>query len=214
VRTAAFAEATAVHENQCVVIPKDLGFEQASLLACGVITGLGAVTNTAKVPVGSSVVVIGTGGVGLNSIQGARLSGANPIIAVDLSDEKLDAAKTFGATHGLNPADENVSAGVKALTQGRGADYLLVTVGSTPAMLKGMELLRRKGTIVMVGMPATGAKLPLEVGDIADFSQTIVGSKMGETQPRTDIPKLIQLYQDNRLLLDELVTETYPLEHL
>jgi S-(hydroxymethyl)glutathione dehydrogenase / alcohol dehydrogenase len=214
IRTAAFAEETVVHESQCVVIPKSVGFEQASLLACGVITGLGAVTNTAKVPVGSSVVVIGTGGVGLNSIQGARLSGAHPIIAVDLSDEKLEAAKGFGATHGFNPSRDDVTAGVKALTEGRGADYVLVTVGSTPAMLQAMALPRRKGTVVMVGMPATGAKLPLEVGDIADYSQTIAGSKMGESRPKTDIPKLIELYQDGRLLLDELVTERYPLDQI
>ena len=214
IRTGAFAEQTVVHESQCVVIPKDLGFEQASLLACGVITGLGAVTNTAKVPVGSSVVVVGTGGVGLNSIQGARLSGAHPIIAIDLADEKLVAAKTFGATHGLNPVREDVVAGVKTLTGGRGADTVLVTVGSTPAMLQGMELPRRGGTIVMVGMPATGAKLPLEVGDIADAAQTITGSKMGATRPMTDIPKLIELYRDGRLLLDELVTNRYPLDQI
>lgn len=214
IRTAAFAERTVIHESQCVVIPKDLGFEQASLLACGVITGLGAVTNTAKVPVGSSVVVIGTGGVGLNSIQGARLSGAHPIIAIDLSDKKLAAAKTFGATHGFNPGRDDVVACVKALTGGRGADTVLVTVGSTPAMLQGMALPRRGGAIVMVGMPATGAKLPLEVGDIADFAQTIAGSKMGATRPMTDIPKLIELYRDGRLLLDELVTNRYPLDQI
>jgi S-(hydroxymethyl)glutathione dehydrogenase / alcohol dehydrogenase len=214
IQTGAFAEQVVVHESQCVVIPKGLGFEQASLLACGVITGLGAVTNTAKVPVGSSVVVIGTGGVGLNGIQGARLSGAHPIIAVDLSDEKLSAAEKFGATHGFNSVTQDVKAEVHALTGGRGADTVLVTVGSTPAMLQGVELLSRTGTIVLVGMPATGAKLPLEVGDIANLSQTVKGSKMGETRPKTDIPKLIELYQDGRLLLDELVTNRYRLDQI
>jgi S-(hydroxymethyl)glutathione dehydrogenase/alcohol dehydrogenase len=214
IRTAAFAEKTVLHESQCVVMPRDLGFEQASLLACGVITGLGAVTNTARVPVGSSAVVIGTGGVGLNAVQGARLSGAHPIIAIDLSDEKLAAAERFGATHGLNPTHQDVVAEVKALTGGRGADTVLVTVGSTPAMLQGMELPRRGGTVVMVGMPATGAKLPLEVGDIADMAQTVTGSKMGATRPMTDIPKLIDLYKDGKLLLDELVTKTYPLDEI
>jgi S-(hydroxymethyl)glutathione dehydrogenase / alcohol dehydrogenase len=214
IRTAAFAEQTVVHESQCVVMPKDLGFEQASLLACGVVTGLGAVTNTAKVPVGSSVVVIGTGGVGLNSIQGARLSGAHPIIAIDLSDTKLEAARTFGATHGVNPSREDAVATVRALTEGRGADTVLVTVGSAPAMAQGVELLRRTGTIVLVGMPASGVKLPLEVGDIADFAQTVTGSKMGSTRPKTDIPKLIDLYKDGRLLLDELVTNRYPLDQI
>ncbi len=214
IRTGAFAEHTVVHESQCVVMPKDLGFEQASLLACGVITGLGAVTNTAKVPVGSSVVVIGTGGVGLNAVQGARLSGAHPIIAVDLSEEKLEAARGFGATHGINPARGNVVDQVKALTGGRGADTVLVTVGSTPAMVQAMELPRRGGTVVLVGMPATGAKLPLEVSDIADCAQTVIGSKMGAARPKTDIPKLIELYKDGRLLLDELITNRYPLDRI
>jgi S-(hydroxymethyl)glutathione dehydrogenase/alcohol dehydrogenase len=214
IRTAAFAERTVVHESQCVLMPADLGFEQAALLACGVITGLGAVTNTAKVPVGSSVVVVGTGGVGLNAVQGARLSGAHPIIAIDLSDEKLEAARRFGATHAINPANSDVTDQVRALTGGRGADAVLVTVGSTPAMVQAMALPRRGGTVVLVGMPATGAKLPLEVGDIADYAQTVIGSKMGAARPKTDIPKLIELYKDGRLLLDELITSRYPLERI
>jgi len=214
IRTGAFAEQTVVHESQCVVIPKDLGFEQASLLACGVITGLGAATNTARIEVGSSAVVIGTGGVGLNSIQGARLAGAHPVIAIDLSEDKLAASRTFGATHTVNAGANDVVAAVKELTGGRGADNVLVTVGSAPAMLQGVELLRRGGTMVLVGMPATGVKLPLEAGDIADFGQRILGNKMGSTKPRTDIPRLVTLYQEGRLLLDELVSNRYPLDDI
>lgn len=214
IRTAAFAEQTVVHESQCVVIPADLPFDRASLLACGVITGLGAATNTAKISVGGNAVVIGTGGVGLNSIQGARLSGAHPIIAVDLSDEKLTAAKAFGATHGVNPANGDPVAAVKALTGGRGADTVLVTVGSAPAMRQGVEMLRPAGSIVLVGMPASGIKLALEAADIADYGQKILGNKMGSTKPRTDIPKLVELYKDGRLLLDELITGRFALEDI
>ena len=112
-RTGAFAEYVVVDESQVVQIPKEMPLDSASLLACGVITGLGAVTNTAQVPSGSSVVVIGTGGVGLNSVQGAVLSGAHTIIALDLVDRKLEAAKAFGATHTINPAKEDAQEAVQ-----------------------------------------------------------------------------------------------------
>jgi Zn-dependent alcohol dehydrogenase len=155
-RTGAFAEYVVVEESQVVPIPKEVPLDSASLLACGVITGLGAVVNTAKVPAGSSVVVIGTGGVGLNSVQGAALSGAQPIIALDLSDAKLEAAKTFGATDAVNPAVDDAKEAVKGLTNGRGADFVFVTVGSVKAIEEGLGLLRNAGTLVVVGMPAAG----------------------------------------------------------
>ena len=128
-RTGAFAEAVVVEQSQVVPIPADVSFDSASLLACGVITGLGAVVNTAKVEPGSSVIVIGTGGVGLNSVQGAVRSGANPIIAVDLSDAKLEAATAFGATHTINSLKQDLWQGVRDITGGYGADYVFITVG-------------------------------------------------------------------------------------
>jgi len=213
-RTGAFAEYVVVDQSQVVPIPKEMPLDSASLLACGVITGLGAVTNTAQVPAGSSVVVIGAGGVGLNSVQGAYLSGAQPVIAIDLVKAKLKAAKNFGATHTINPAEENVAETVAALTQGRGADYVFVTAGSARAMEQGLALLRRAGTLVIVGMPAIGDKLNLEAVDLAASSQRILGSKMGSTRPGVDIPKLVALYQQGRLKLDELITARYPLEEI
>jgi len=213
-RSATFAEYTVVHQSQVAQIPPDMSFESASLLACGVITGFGAVTNTAQVPSGSSVVVIGTGGVGLNSVQGARVCGAQPLIAMDLNESKLAAAKSFGATHTINPANEDPQEAVKALTQGRGADYVFVTVGSVKAMEQGLTLLRKMGTLVIVGMPAVGAKAALEMVDIADASVRIVGSKMGSTRLRVDIPKLVELYEEGRLKLDELITARYPLDQI
>jgi len=212
--TGAFAESVIVHESQVVKIQQAMPLDSASLLACGVITGLGAVTNTAQVPTGSSVVVIGVGGVGLNSVQGAALSGAHPIIALDLVDSKLDIAKTFGATHTINPRTKDVPAIIRALTQGRGADYVFVTVGSVKALEDGLALIRPAGTLVMVGMPSVGDKLQLEAVDLAGNSQRLLGSKMGSTRLQIDIPKLIDLYQAGRLKLNELITARYPLEKI
>ena len=213
-RSGAFAEYVVVDSSQVIPVPANMPLDLASLLACGVITGLGAVVNTAKVPSGSSVVVIGTGGVGLNSVQGARLSGAQPIIAIDLVDSKLEAAREFGATETINSANEDAIARVKALTHGRGADYVFVTVGSTKALKQGLLLLRKGGTVVMVGLPASGDKLNLEVVNFADANQIMMGNKMGSTRPSLDIPRLVALYQEGRLKLDELVTKRYPLEEI
>jgi S-(hydroxymethyl)glutathione dehydrogenase / alcohol dehydrogenase len=153
-RTGAFAEYVIVDQSQVVQIPPEMPLDSASLLACSVITGLGAVVNTARVSSGSSVVVIGTGGVGLNSIQGAFLSGAQPIIAIDPVNSKLEAAKKLGATHTVNPIEENSLEAVRVLTQGRGADYVFVTVGSAKVMEQALTLVRRAGVLVIVGMPA------------------------------------------------------------
>jgi Zn-dependent alcohol dehydrogenase len=214
IKVGGFAEYVVVHESQVVPIPHEIPLESAALLACGVITGLGAVVNTARVPSGSSVVVIGTGGVGLNSIQGAQLSGAQPIMAVDLLPEKLAAAKAFGATHLLNPAEGDVKTAVLALTHGRGADYVFVTVGSGKAIEQGTTLMRRGGTFVMVGMPPSGVKLQVEATDFAYDNQQILGSNMGSTRLPVDVPKLVELYQEGRLKLDELVTARYRLEEI
>jgi NDMA-dependent alcohol dehydrogenase len=213
-RTGAFAEYVVVHESQAVQIPKEMPLDSASLLACGVITGVGAVFNTAQVPSGSSVVVVGAGGVGLNSVQGAALSGAQPIIAIDLLNRKLEAAKMFGATHVVNTTEEDAAEAVNSLTQGRGADYVFVTVGSAQAVEQGLALLRRAGTLVVVGIPASGAKMQIEVADFADDSQRMLGSKMGSTRLHVDVPKLVELYEQGRLKLDELITARYPLEEI
>jgi S-(hydroxymethyl)glutathione dehydrogenase/alcohol dehydrogenase len=211
-RTGSFAEYVVVHDSQVVVISKDIKAASASLLACGVITGFGAVTNTAKVEPGSHVVVIGAGGVGLNSVQGARVSGARSIIAVDLSDSKIDAAKKFGATHGVNSGKEDVAKRVQEITDGRGADYVFVTVGAKQAFDSSYGLLA--GTVVLVGMPANGVMSEIDPGTMAAYSQNILGSKMGSARIQIDIPNLIALYEQGRLKLDELVTKTYPLEEI
>ncbi len=213
-RTGAFAEEVVVDQSQLVVIPKNLSMDAASLLSCGVITGLGAVVNTADVRHGASVVVIGCGGVGLNAVQGAALVNAAPVIAVDLVEEKLVAACDFGATHAINAFSDDVIREVRDNTNGRGADYVFVAAGSPKAFEQGLELLAPAGTLVIVGMPPTGQKIAVEAGNIAGASQRILGSKMGSTRLRVDIPKLVALYESGRLKLDELITGRYPLEEI
>jgi Zn-dependent alcohol dehydrogenase len=203
-----------VDQSQVVPIPEDMPLDSAALLACGVITGLGSVVNTAEVPAGSNVVVIGTGGVGLNSVQGAVLCGAQQIIALDIADSKLEAAKAFGATHTVNPTVEDARQAVLDLTGGRGADYVFVTVGSASAIEQGLGLARSAGTLVVVGMPASGVKAAIEAADFASRGQRILGSRMGATRLRVDIPKLVTLYRQGRLKLDELITGRYPLEEI
>ena len=213
-RTGGFAEQVLVHESQCVTIPGNVPMTSASLLACGVITGFGAVTNTARVPAGSHVVVIGTGGVGLNSIQGARVSGARTVIAVDIADNKLEAAKGFGATHGINSSKENVLERVMQLTDSRGADYVFVTVGAKGAFDSSYAMLAKGGSTVLVGMPASGVMSEIDPGTMAAYSQNVLGSKMGSARIQVDIPNLVDLYQQKRVKLDELITKTYPLEQI
>ena len=209
-RTGAFAEKVVVHHSQAVVVPKELDFASASLLACGVITGFGAVVNTARVRPGQTVAVIGCGGVGLNSVQGAALAGASLVAAIDLSDDKLRAASRFGATHGFSPAD--APSEVMALTENRGVDFVFVTVGAKAAFDGAFSLLTKNGAVVIVGMPPTGVFASYDPGTMAAWNQKILGSKMGETDIARDIPRLVEHYRAGRLKLDELVSGRYPLE--
>jgi Zn-dependent alcohol dehydrogenase len=212
-RTASFAEETVVHESQIVPMPDDLPFDVAALLACGVITGAGAVLNTAQIKAGSSVVVIGRGGVGLNSVQAARIAGAYPIIAVDLLDNKLETSHQFGATHSVNPKSADAVAFVRGLTAGRGADYVFVTVGAAKASEQAFAMLRPRGLQVIVGIPESRATASLPVGQFVQ-ERTVTGSTMGSTRLGIDVPRLINLYRNKQLLLDELITARYPLAQI
>jgi len=212
--TGAFAEEVVVDESQVVVVPPSLPYELASLLGCSVITGLGAVLDRAQVPEGSSVVVIGAGGVGLSSIQGAVLSGAEPIVAVDIVAAKRAAATRFGATHAVDPASDDVTAEIRALTGGRGADYVFVTVGRVDAIEHGLTYVRRGGTVVVVGMPAAGETFGVVAVDLVHDDVRILGSKMGSTRLEVAIPRIVELYESGRLKLDELITGRFRLEEI
>jgi S-(hydroxymethyl)glutathione dehydrogenase / alcohol dehydrogenase len=213
-RTGGFAEFVLVDQSQVVAIAKDVSSDVASLLACGVITGFGAVTNTAAIEAGSHVVVFGCGGVGLNAIQGARVSGAQTIIAVDTADSKLEAARVFGATHVISPRKNDVLASVLSHTNGRGADYVFVTVGAKTVFDQSYSLLAKAGAVVLVGMPASGVMSEIDPGTMAAYSQRILGSKMGSARIAIDIPNLVSLYQQGRVKLDELISGRYPLEQI
>jgi len=213
-RIGAFAEHVVVDSSQVAVIPKDMPLDVASLIACGVITGMGAVVNTASVRTGNSVVVIGCGGVGLNSVQGARIAGASPIIAVDVADGKLEAARAFGATHTINAKTQDVAAKVAEFTHGRKADYVFVTVGVGGATEQAISLMKRNGATVLVGMPPSGVNATFDPGWVAADGQRILGSKMGSARLPIDVPKIVELYKAGRLKLDELITARYPLEQI
>ena len=213
-RTGAFAEYVTVERSQAAKIPADVPRESASLLGCGVITGLGAVTNTAKVPARSTVVVIGTGGVGLNSVQGAALAGARAIVAMDIAESKRATAIAFGATHTVDPTANDARDQVLAATDGRGADYVFVTVGAPAAFDQSVSFLAPGGAVVYVGMPPIGAMTQLEPITVADMMYRVLGSSMGSTHVQHDIPALVTLYKQGRLKLDELVSNTYPLERI
>jgi Zn-dependent alcohol dehydrogenase len=213
-RTGAFAEQVLVDASQVVAIPNDIPLDSAALIACGVLTGVGAVINTAAMPAGSTAAVIGTGGVGLNTVQGAALSGARAVIAIDVAAEKLAAAERFGATHTVDARMRDVKQEVRAATGGRGADYVFVTVGAPKVVEQGFDLMRRGGTLVLVGMPASGVMASFDPGTFAAYGQRVLGSKMGSARIETDVPKVVDLYRQGRLKLDELITGRYALAEI
>jgi Zn-dependent alcohol dehydrogenase len=212
--TATFAEYAIVDQTQCVKIPNDVPPQSAALLACGVITGVGAVRNTAKVSPGSKVGVVGAGGVGLNAIQGAVLADAQMIVAIDQTDEKLATARTFGATHIIHATNEDPIKVARTLTNGQGLDYVFVTVGNVAAINQAFRMIRRGGTLVTVGLPDTAATAAVNVHALTTGERRILGSFMGSAHLQVDILHLITLYQKGKLKLDELITDCYPLEQI
>lgn len=212
--TGAFAEKVVVHHSQIAAIPADMNMDAACLISCGVITGVGAVVNTGQVRPGQNVVVIGAGGVGLNAIQGARIAGAAHIIAVDMTPEKLETARAFGATGGVLATDPKPWKAVRAMTGGRGADAVFVTVGAIPAYEAAPRYLASGGRMVMVGMPHSGQSASYEPVVIAATGQALEGSLMGDTVLARDIPWMIELYRQGRLKLDELISGRWSLDQI
>jgi S-(hydroxymethyl)glutathione dehydrogenase/alcohol dehydrogenase len=209
--TAAFAEAVVVDASQLAPLPDDLPAELACLLACGVITGVGAVLNVARPPRGASVAVVGAGGVGLNAIQGAALAGAGRIVAVDVSAAKLADARAFGATDAVL-AGPGAGEAIRALTGGRGVEAAVVTVGSAEAIGAASGYLAAGGTLVVVGMPPSGTTVPFDPTALAAMNRSIVGARMGRAVLARDIPWLVEHWRAGRLKLAELVSARYPLE--
>ncbi|MCP5037833.1 MAG: Zn-dependent alcohol dehydrogenase [Rhodobacteraceae bacterium] len=210
----AFAERVVVDHSQVVKLPEGMAMDAASMLACGVITGIGAVVNSAGLRAGQNAVIIGAGGVGLNAIQGARIAGAANIIAVDMNQDKLDAAMEFGATHGVLANEGAPWRQVRKITGGQMADAVFVTVGAIPAYEAAPRYLARNGRVIMVGMPHTGATASYEPVMMAAVSQGLIGTKMGDVVIARDIPWMVDLYQQGRLKLDELISRRWSLDEI
>ena len=210
----AFAEEVLVHESQLQKAPKDMPFDVASLLACGVITGYGAVAHASDLREGQHAIVIGCGGVGLNSLQGASLKGAASVIAMDLEKEKRELALRFGATHAIDPRDSDAVEQVMAITGGRGADTVFVTVGAKSAIDSAQNFITKNGTVVIVGMPSSDTRGDYDPGTMAAWGQKIIGTKMGNSVIAVDIPELLELYAKGEYKLDELISGRFKLEDI
>ena len=207
-----FAELMLVHENAVVKIDQDIPFEQLALIGCGATTGLGAALNTAAVRPGSSVAVIGCGGVGLNAIQGAALAGALRIIAIDAVETKLTLAQEFGATDVVDASGGGVVEKIRDLTGG-GVDYSFEAIGKKETAEQAFHMLRAGGTATIIGMIPQGTKIELD-GPSFLRERRIQGSSMGSNRFRTDMPRYVEFYRQGRLKLDELVTRRLPLEEV
>ncbi|MGA1999261.1 MAG: Zn-dependent alcohol dehydrogenase [Terriglobales bacterium] len=209
-----FAEYTVVPEQAVVVIRPDVPLTSACLVGCGVMTGVGAVMNTARVEPGDCVAVFGCGGVGLNVIQGAALCGAEKIIAVDVVAQKLPLAKEFGATHLLNAADGDAVAQIREFTGGRGVDYAFEAIGSADVMQQAFQALRRGGKLVIVGMPALTATLTLPAISFPMEEKGVIGSLYGSARFRSDMPRILDLYMAGKLKLDQLLSRRLPITEI
>jgi S-(hydroxymethyl)glutathione dehydrogenase/alcohol dehydrogenase len=209
--TASFAEETVVPESCAIKIREDVPLDRACFVGCGTMTGIGAAINTAHVQPGTSVAVIGCGGVGLNVIQGAALAGARQVIAIDLLPKKLDFAKIFGATHFVNPSQDDPFKAVMDLTGGRGADYAFEVISTAKTIELAFKMTARRGTCTIVGVSPEGARLSLNPNVFTMMEKKLIGSYYGSTRPRIDMPRLIDLYMEKKIKIDELVSRTFPL---
>ena len=205
-----FSEYSVIPERAVLKIPNDFPLDKAALLGCGVITGVGAVFNAARVKPGSSVAVFGTGGVGVNVIQRAAIAGAEIIIAVDILPSKLEFAKRFGATHTINAKETKPVEAVRALTGGRGVDYSFEVIGLPETIRQAYDSLSKRGMAVAVGVAPMTTEVSVPIMSLVYEERILTGSVYGSSRPWIDIPMLINLYRAGKLKLDELLTRQYP----
>jgi S-(hydroxymethyl)glutathione dehydrogenase / alcohol dehydrogenase len=213
-RIGTLSEYTVVHTNSVLPLPDGYTFEQAALLGCGVTTGYGAVTRTAKVPAGATVAVIGCGGVGLNVIQGAKLAGASRIIAIDQVPSKLDQAKKFGATDCVNSKGLDAIEAVKNLNDGNGVDFAFEAIGLPATIEMAYNLLGVGGNAVIIGITSPKQTITIPAVFIPVWERKLTGSFFGSCLPSEDMPYLLGLYRQKKLLLDELISKYYKLEEI
>jgi S-(hydroxymethyl)glutathione dehydrogenase/alcohol dehydrogenase len=211
-----FAEHACVAENSLIKVEPDLPLECVALVSCGVATGWGSATNRAAVQAGDTVVVVGIGGIGINAVQGARMAGASKVIAIDPVEFKREKAMEFGATHTFASMEEAMPA-VMEMTWGQMADKVIMTPGVLygDMMQLGISLAGKGGTVVVTAIaPMTQTHAAVNLFEVAMWNKEIKGTIFGSLNPRADIPKLLSMYRDGQLLLDELVTRRYPLEQI
>jgi S-(hydroxymethyl)glutathione dehydrogenase / alcohol dehydrogenase len=209
-----FAERAVVPEQGVVPIPTDVPMEVAALVGCAVMTGVGAVMNTARVNPGAAVLVVGAGGVGLNCVMGAALVGAHPIIVADVVDSKLETAMEFGATHVVNARTQDLVEAVRELTNGEGVDFSFEAIGNPRAMTQAFQAVRRGGMTTAVGIAPFGSEMAINAGELVYLEKTLRGSYYGSTRPQADMPRLLQLYQAGKLPIDRLISRRYPLDRV
>jgi len=208
-----FAERLLVSERAVVKITKDIPLDKAALLGCGAATGLGAVFNTAEVQEAQTVAVIGCGGVGLAAVQGARIAGASKVIAVDLVEDKLDLARTLGATDVIDASDNDPVLRAKAMTDGLGVHHAFEALGSKGTIETAFNMLRWGGVATAIGLVPENTIIDIP-GDQLYYEKKLQGSNMGSSDFRRDIPKYIDWYLDGSLMLDEMVTRRLSLDEI
>jgi len=214
--TSTHAQYTVVPESGAIAVPREIPFDRACLIGCGVMTGVGAAVRLAKVDPGSTAVVVGCGAVGLHAIQGARLQQADAIVAIDRDPARLALARICGATHLLGPAQGDAAShidAVKALTAGRGADFVFECAGAEAALQLSLDCTRPGGSLTILGKVNVDKKVSLRFGSMMG-ERRIVRSSYGGARPRRDFPWLARLDLDGRLTLDELITQRLPLERI
>ncbi|MFO7248079.1 MAG: zinc-dependent alcohol dehydrogenase family protein [Bacillota bacterium] len=209
----AFSQYTVVSEASLVKIDEDIPLDIAAVFGCAVLTGVGAVVNTARVEPGSAVAVFGLGGVGLAAVMGAQLAGAEPIIAVDVRPEKLKMAQALGASHVVNAKEEDAALAVQELTKG-GADYAIEAAGRAEVLEQAYRAVRRGGTVVAVGLPHPEAKLTFPAVSLPAEERILRGSYMGSAVPRRDLPRFLRLYRAGKLPVDRLITHRIGLDEV
>jgi NDMA-dependent alcohol dehydrogenase len=205
-----FSEYSVIPAGAVIKIPDDFPMDKAALLGCGVITGVGAVFNAARVRPGSSVAVFGSGGVGINVIQGAAIAGAEKIIAVDLLPNKLEFAKRFGATHTINAKEAKPVEAIRGLTGGRGVDYAFEVIGLPETIRQAYDSLAKRGMAVAIGVAPMTLEVSIPIMGLVYEERILTGSIYGSSRPAIDIPMLMSLYRAGKLKLDELLTRRYP----
>src|SRR5215469_7849767 len=208
-----FAEQTVCQERSVLKMPEDVPLPVGAVAGCAVMTGVGAVVNTAGVEPGSTVLVVGAGGVGLCAIMGAVLAGAGRIIAADRNPSRLELATAFGATDVVDASHEDVVQAVKDLTGG-GVDYAFEVIGLPATVLQAVGALRTGGTAVAIGLAPAGTQAPVDLNELVRAEKTLKGSIYGSTRPYRDFPRLFELYRRGRLPLDRLVTRRWPLHEI